>query len=178
MYTKSVSAIQLAAFWISSGCVVDKTCVEVLFLRLTWIQERLRWWRLRPGRVSTQPFNFRLFVKRNEIQGEEDILITAMMFAYACLVELHCSNDKLNHWTLVHCSSIQVSRNGPFHSHTFHWASLFTCGSLMFRTFTLDSWCFANQIGPFRCVSCSAFIAGTSYTGSKDQRRAYRCHDQ
>ena len=29
-------------------------------------------------------------------------------------------------WTLVHFSSIQVSRNGPFHNQKFHWACLFT----------------------------------------------------
>ena len=111
-----------ATFWcISSGCVVNKTSVEVLFLsRLTWIQERLKWWMLHPGLASTQPFNFQVFIKRDEIQEEESILTTARVLTRASLQQWRV-------WqTVVHFSSIQVSRNGPFHNHKFHGARLFT----------------------------------------------------
>ena len=100
---------------ISCGCAVNKTCVEVLFLsRLTWIQERLKWWRLHPGLASTQPFNFQVFIKRDEIQEEESILTTARVLTRASLQQWRVEQ------TVVHFSSIQVSRNGTFHNHKFH----------------------------------------------------------
>ena len=42
-----------------------------------------------------------------------------------CFLVLHCSNGKLNR-QLSTFSSIQVSRNGTFHNHKFHWARFFT----------------------------------------------------
>ena len=100
---------------------MNKTSVEFLFLsRLTWIQERLKWWRPHLGLASTQPFNFQVFIKRDEIQEEESILTTARVLTRASLQQWRVEQ------TVVHFSSIQVSRNGPFHNHKSHWASLFT----------------------------------------------------
>ena len=67
-----------------------------------------------------QPFNFQVFIKRDEIQEEERILTTARVLTGASLQQWRVEQ------TVVHFSSIQVSRNGPFHNHKFHGARLFT----------------------------------------------------
>ena len=67
-----------------------------------------------PGLASTQPFNFQVFIKRDEIQEEESILTTARVLARASLQQWQVEQ------TVVHFSSIQVSRNGTSHNHKFH----------------------------------------------------------
>jgi hypothetical protein len=76
--------------------------VEVLFLsRLTWIQQRLKWWRLHLGLASTQPFSFQVFIKRDEIQEEESFLTTARVLARASLQQ----------WQVEHLSTFQVFKS-------------------------------------------------------------------
>ena len=58
-----------------------------------------------------------MFIKRDEIQEEERILTTARVLTRASLQQWRVEQ------TVVHFSSIQVSRNGPFHNHKFHGAT-------------------------------------------------------
>ena len=84
-----------------------------------------------------------------------------------CLLELHCSNGELNR----QLSTFQVFRSQETaHSTITNFMELVfsPVETPMLMTFTLDNWCCANQSGPFRCVSSSVFIAGSSYTGSKE----------
>ena len=149
-----------AAFY--SGFPVDALWtrpVEVLFLsRLTWIQERLKWWRLHPGLASTQPFNFQVFIKRDEIQEAARVLARA----------------SLQQWQVEHLSTFQVFRSQETaHSTIRNFIELvfWPFETPMLMTFTLDrSWqlMLCKPKWTFRCVSSSVFIAASSYTGSKE----------
>ena len=103
--------------------------------RLTWIQERLKWWRLHPGLASTQPFNFQVFIKRDEIQEEEsflNFLTTARVLARASLQQ----------WQVERLSTLQVFRSQETaHSTIRNFIELVFSPfeTPMLMTFTLDS---------------------------------------
>ena len=123
MYTKSDSAIQLGCFLVD---FLWMRCEQDLcgssFLEQADVDpgeigsgggHTLDWLQLN---LSVSKF----FIKRDETREEESILTTARVLVSASLQQWQVEQ------TVVHFSSIQVSRNGPFHNHKFHWARLFT----------------------------------------------------
>ena len=87
-----------------------------------------------PGLASTQPFNFQVFIKRDEIQEEESILTTTRVLTRASLQQ----------WRVEHLSTFQVFRSQETaHSTITNLIELvfspFENPMLMTMTFTLDN---------------------------------------
>ena len=85
-----------------------------------------------PGLASTQPFNFQVFIKRDEIQEEESILTTTRVL----------TRVSLQQWRVEHLSTFQVFRSQETaHSTITNLIELVFSPfeNLMLMTFTLDN---------------------------------------